>query len=171
MIAGLAETGFADPRPPVLVLSVGNQLLRDDGVGVELLAELAHDIDPCTVEFVDGGTQGLALLSVIGGRRSVLVLDAIALGAAPGTVHVLRDEAAREARPPRATSAHEGNAGDLLSVAELLGERPEQVVILGVEPGLVETGIGLSPAVSRALPEAVRQARGVLAELLGENQR
>ena len=76
-------------QPPVLALGLGNLLLGDDAVGLRLLEMLqAESADP-RVEFVDGGTQGISLTGYLANRRGVLVLDAIGLGAAPRTVHVL----------------------------------------------------------------------------------
>ena len=47
----------------------------------------------CSESFIRSShpvAQGLALLDRIARRRELLVLDAVALGAGPGTVHVLR---------------------------------------------------------------------------------
>jgi len=146
------------PPPPVLVLGVGNVLLRDDGAGLLVLAELERDAAHWAgqVEFLDGGTQGLALLDRIAGRRVLLVLDAVALGAEPGTVHVLRGWShAGE----RASTAHESNVAELLQASTLLGECPEQVTVIGIEPARIETGIGVSDAVAKAVGEAVEAAR------------
>jgi hydrogenase maturation protease len=146
----------------VLVLGVGNALLGDDGAGLLVLAELQRDAGKwgAQVEFLDGGTQGLALLESIASRRALLVLDAVALGAEPGTVHVLRGWShAGE----RASTAHESNVAELLQASTLLGECPEQVTVIGIEPARIETGIGLSEAVARAVGEAAEKARGELA--------
>ena len=152
--------------PDLLVLGVGNILLGDDGAGPALAEKLSADARwSGRAEFVDGGTQGLALLPYLSGRRAVLVLDAVALGAAPGTVHVIRDWRAFSAR--RAATAHEGNALELLAAATLIGECPETVAIVGIEPEQMRTGIGLSAAVQRGVAEAVAPASGVLAEWLG----
>jgi hydrogenase maturation protease len=146
----------------VLVLGVGNALLGDDGAGLLVLAELQRDAGKWgdQVEFLDGGTQGLALLESIASRRALLVLDAVALGAEPGTVHVLRGWShAGE----RASTAHESNVAELLQASTLLGECPEQVTVIGIEPARIETGIGVSEAVARAVGEAVEAARRELA--------
>jgi hydrogenase maturation protease len=104
----------------------------------------------------DGGTQGLALLDRIGNRRALLVLDAVALGAEPGTVHVLRGwKHAGE----RASTARETNVAKLLQVSTLLGECPEQVTVIGIEPERIETGIGVPEAVARAGDRAAEKAR------------
>jgi hydrogenase maturation protease len=147
-----------------VVLALGNTLLRDDGVGVAILHALESEAARWggQVEFVDGGTQGLALLGVLSGRRTAVILDAVALGAAPGTVHVLSADDAVRIRSHRSTTAHEGNAGELLAAARLLGDLPERTFIVGIEPEEVRTGVGLSDAVARSVPEAVERARRVL---------
>ena len=146
------------PKPPVLVLGVGNALLGDDGAGLLVLAELERDAAEWggQVEFLDGGTQGLALLDRIASRRALLVLDAVALGAEPGTVHVLRGWAHAGGR---ASTAHESNVAELLQASTLLGECPEQVTVIGIEPARIETGMGVSEAVAKAVGEAVEAAR------------
>jgi len=150
---------------PVLVLGVGNALLGDDGAGLLLLAELQRDAGEWSgqVEFLDGGTQGLALLDRIASRPALLVLDAVALGAEPGTVHVLRGW---KQAGQRASTAHESNVAELLQTSALLGECPAQVTVIGIEPAQLTTGIGVSAAVSKAIPEAVEAARQELARSL-----
>jgi hydrogenase maturation protease len=151
-------------RPPLLVLGVGNRLLRDDGVGLELLARLEQAIGTSQdVEWIDGGTQGLALLPYLEDRHAALVLDAVSLGAAPGAVHVLHGN--QRAQNARSTSAHGSSVSELLSVAALLGQLPPALTIVGIEPKLVRTGLGISPEVEAAIPEALDAAREQLSRL------
>ena len=158
-------------RPlPVLVLGLGNLLLRDDAAGLRLLDELRQlHGDDRRIEFVDGGTQGIALTALFGGRAAVLLLDAVQVGAPAGTVHRVLDPLQR---PPRGNAgakggAHQMNAGDLLLTASLLGELPRCLAVVGIEPAVVRTGIGLSPEVEAAIPAAAEAASSVLRELLG----
>jgi hydrogenase maturation protease len=150
--------------PPILVLGLGNLLLHDDGLGLRLLSDLESSAPRWgdKVEFVDGGTQGQALLGWLEGRQALLILDAVALGKPPGTVHVLLGDRVEECVPGGQMTAHGGNAGDLLRVAALLGEMPGAVAIVGIEPAVVKTGEGLSAEVTAALPEAVQKAAALL---------
>lgn len=154
--------GLADARP-VLVLGLGNLLLQDDGVGLKLLAAVAA-AGPlgADVEFVDGGTQGLALLGYLDGRKLVIVLDAVGFGAEPGTVHILRAAELEKLFMHRSTSAHEGNALELLATARLLGGGPDEVVIIGIEPEHVRTGLGLTARVAASVPQAAQLAKEVI---------
>ena len=155
---------------PVLVLAVGNVLLGDDGVGQEVLGHLERLADRWGdhVEFLDGGTQGMALLGFLVGRRAVVFLDAVALGAAPGTLHRLRNQEVLMATPGARMTAHEASAGDLLRAAALVGQLPPEVMVIGVEPASLETGVGLSPAVQRSVPAALRAAVEALHGLVSE---
>ena len=148
--------------PDTLVLALGNQLLSDDAVGLHVLERLDRRPE---VEYLDGGTQGLALLGVIAGRRLLIILDAVQLGAPPGTVCELRRDDLAVLRARRASSAHDGNALELLAVAELTGDLPAEIHVIGVEPKHLATGIGLSPEVSAAVPNAVRRAERALAAM------
>jgi len=148
---------------PILVLGIGNTLLMDDGVGVLLVEEFRglSTLPADEVEFLDGGTQGLALLGRLAGRRALVILDAVKLGAAPGTVHCLTLEQTL-ASGSGSTTAHEGNAGELLRMAMMLGELPDRVAVIGVEAASLETGLGLSEPVQRALPAAMDAARAAI---------
>ncbi len=151
---------------PILVLGLGNLLLSDDAVGLQLLQDLSAQVpDADEIDFIDGGTQGLALLPYLSERSSVLILDAIQLGAEPGTVHVLRDDDVIRLPARHADTSHEGNGLELLSMARLLGERWQQLIIVGVEPAQVRTGIGLTPEVTAGAALALLTARQLLQEM------
>lgn len=159
---------MTDGSPDVLVLGLGNLLLTDDGLGLRLCELLAESGEFAThpVEFVDGGTQGMALLGRLENRSAIVILDAVGLGAPAGTLHVLRGAELERLRAHRATTAHEGNALELLQTAQLLGETLGPVTVVGIEPGTVCTGIGLTREVEEALPGALAAARTVLHETL-----
>ena len=124
------------------------------------------------MEFLDGGTQGLALTGEISGRRAVIILDAIRAGGRAGTVHVLRSpRAARGALYGEASgtaslpfhsagpaTAHDGNAQELIAAAALLGQSPEELFVIGIEPEKMDTGIGLSALVETAIGTAFTRA-------------
>jgi hydrogenase maturation protease len=150
---------------PILVLGLGNLLLSDDAVGLRLLEGLAGQTSSDQVDFVDGGTQGLALLPYLADRRAVLVLDAVGLGSEPGSVHILRGEEVAKMHARRAETAHEGSGLTLLETAKLLGEELPNLVVIGVEPARVRTGVGLSLKVADGAKQALEQAKFVLREM------
>ena len=152
---------------PVLVLGLGNILLGDDGVGPALLRKVSGLYTGVSgVECIDGGTQGLALLGYMCGREAIIILDAFAAGKAPGAVTVLEGQELLNFGVTRSTTAHEGNAGELLAAAQLLNDLPERVFLVGVEPERVRTELGLSESVTRALPGALVRACGLVEQVL-----
>ena len=166
--SGSVEPGSA---APVLLLGLGNPLMADDGAGQELLSRLSARASElgAAVEFVDGGTQGLALLGMLEGRKAVVFLDAVRLGHKPGAIHVLRGEELA-GMCARATTAHEGSVPQILAALELLGETPEEVALIGLEPERIETGIGLSPTVEASLGIAAGFARMTINRMLTETR-
>jgi hydrogenase maturation protease len=130
-----------------VVIGLGNPLMGDDGLGLVALERLRTEWQVAPeVELVDGGTWGMNLLPVIEDAARVILIDAIHVGAAPGTpVRIER------ARLPRylATkiSPHQVDLRDVIALAELRGTLPEDTVALGLEPERVAFGEGLSEAV------------------------
>ena len=62
---------------PVLVLGVGNPLMGDDGIGVELAHRLQErDYGPL-VHVEEGGTLGMTLLPLLEDADTVILLDAV----------------------------------------------------------------------------------------------
>ena len=74
----------------IVVLGVGNILLKDEGVGVRVIEKLQGQYTlPENVRVVDGGTQGLWLLSTIQEADHLIVVDAVLGGDEPGTIYRL----------------------------------------------------------------------------------
>jgi hydrogenase maturation protease len=153
--------GFA-----VTVLGVGNPIMGDDGVGIELLARVQDVCPDPRIEFVDGGTAGLELLHVVQDSERILLLDAIA-GDTPGkVVEVDGDQIPRLMAAK--LSPHQVGLVDIFSAARLLGYEPREVVAVGVVPEFVDTKYGLTPVVEEALDEATKQAVSILERWLAE---
>lgn len=80
-----------------MVLGLGNVQWGDAGAGMQAFARLqAHWVYPAQVAFVEGGTRGRALVPLLQASQRLLVLSAIEMGAAPGTLRVLTGDAAAE---------------------------------------------------------------------------
>jgi hydrogenase maturation protease len=152
---------------PLVVIGIGNILLRDDGVGVRVVEALerlaAHDrgMLPAGTRLVDGGTLDADLLAVVDGARAVLVIDAVDTAGTPGEVVVLREDAimAAGARRP---GGRTGGVGELVALARLMGWLTGPVGLVGIQVAEVGFHLGLSPRVEAAIPTAVETARRTL---------
>jgi hydrogenase maturation protease len=140
------------------VIGLGSPLMGDDGVGLAALERLRERFaGDAGLDWIDGGTAGLALLPALESARRVLLLDAIDAGAAPGTLV----ELAGEALPRRIAaklSPHQVDVAELLALAALRGSGPEELVAIGVQPERVALGVGLSRPVAAALAGVVEGA-------------
>lgn len=146
----------------ILVLGLGNTLLGDDGVGIRALELLrAHYHFPARVRLVDGGTRGLALLPLLQRSSSLLILDAVTSSELPGTLVRLVGPELEPVRGP-SPSMHESGLTDLLAAAALLDTLPSRIVLLGLVPGRVRCGDGLSHPVAQKLDDLAAAAAAEL---------
>jgi len=144
-------------RARILILGIGNILMRDDGAGVRAVEALRESVIPESVEVVDGGTAGLALIDEIEGRERVIVIDAMDAGDPPGTVRRMTpDDLAGGAAG--ALSLHEFGLLQALDGARLLGRAPREVIVYGVQVKDVSLGLDLSDEVAAALPALAGRA-------------
>jgi hydrogenase maturation protease len=143
-----------------LVLGIGNVLMGDEGVGVEVARRLQALPLPGDVDCLDGGTGSFALLEPMGRAARIVLVDAAVDEGPPGSVRRLTPRFSRDY--PRSLTAHDIGLKDLLDAFHLLGEPPPVVLYaVSVRPP-AEPGMDLSAPVAAAVPEVVRR---VLAEL------
>jgi hydrogenase maturation protease len=147
----------------VVLLGLGNVLLGDDGIGVVALQRLAAEAGETPgVEYVDGGTLGMALLDYFEPDATLILIDAVRTDAAPGTVVVLEGEDVARAASAR-LSPHQVGVADLLDAAELLGRTPRRLVLVGVVPQSISLSIDRTPVVQSALPALLEAVRAEVA--------
>lgn len=140
----------------IIVLGLGNMLLRDDGVGIHVVRKLASN-PTADFSLQDGGTIGLALLNDLAGATGVIAVDAAAMGEKPGTVKVFTGEAMDRQLSGFKTSAHEVALADLMAAAALTGALPEHRALVGIEPESIAWGLDPTAAVAAAIPKACEE--------------
>ena len=145
-------------EPEVLVLGLGNILLRDEGVGVRAVERLLAEYRlPSQVRALDGGTMGLDLLPYLDGASSLLILDALQVGGEPGSLARLVDDEIPAAMALK-LSIHQVGLSELLAASRFQGTLPARMTLLGIEPASIEWGLDLTAPVSAALDALVDAA-------------
>jgi len=139
-------------------------LLSDEGAGNKAVADLQQRFHfPPEVEVVDGGTMGLDLLPYLDDRTHLFIIDAVKSGNAPGTTVRLELE-----DPPAyfrtKISPHQLGLSEVLAVATLTDNLPPKIVLFGIEPKDLSTGLGMSPEVAENIGRLVEM---VVDELTG----
>jgi len=139
-----------------LVLGVGNILLQDEGIGVRVVERLNQTCSfSDEVQVLDGGTMGLDLIGFLDGVERLLVIDAVEAGRAPGELVRMVDEEIPSFLAHK-ISPHQVGLSDILSAARLLDILPRSVVLLGVQPASLQTGLELSAALSARVDDYVQ---------------
>ena len=99
-----------EQRPAVAVLGMGNLIYSDDGAGLRALRQLEKDPAlPAGVDIVDGSAAGLPVVNLIENAERLLILDAVHVGAVPGTVVRLDDSDLKEISGVEPTSMSLGS--------------------------------------------------------------
>jgi hydrogenase maturation protease len=146
-----------------MVLGIGNLIMSDDGVGVQVVQRLEAEYTfPPGVAVLDGGTLGLDLLPHLEGVQRLLIIDAMETGGPPGTIARLSGDEIPIAFETR-LSPHQMGLKDLLAVSLLQGVKPPEMVLLGIQPANIELGMELSPPVAEQLETLVEMTLEELA--------
>jgi hydrogenase maturation protease len=148
-----------------LVAGIGNIFFRDDAFGVEVAGRLVGRLLPDGVRVEDFGIRGVHLAyELLDGYDTLVLVDALSTGEAPGTVSVF--EPSLDDLPGAAMDAHTMDPGTVLATLAGLGGRVEQVLIVGCEPEAIDEGMGLSAPVAAAVDVAAQ----TVMDLVGATQ-
>ncbi len=146
-----------------VVLGIGNTILSDEGVGVRAAEALLARYDPPeNVEVIDGGTAGMELLEPLSNLDLLIVLDAVKRGQPAGSVVKLAGQEVPVFFRSK-LSPHQISICDVLASLEFIGDKPKDMVLIGVEPDSLELGLELTPAIAARIPEMVDIAVAELA--------
>lgn len=155
-------------RACILLVGIGNILLTDDGVGVHVVRALDAMQKAGKIAFPvalrDGGTIGLALLAEFNQPSAVILIDAMELGAPPGTVRAFEGAEMDACLGGKKSTAHEVAASDLIAAAQLTGCAPERRALVAIQPGSTEWGLSLTEPVDAAIPRACDMALSLIQE-------
>ncbi|TVO75568.1 HyaD/HybD family hydrogenase maturation endopeptidase [Sedimenticola selenatireducens] len=154
------------PQPNVLILGIGNLLWADEGFGVRAVETLQQWYRyPDHVRVMDGGTQGVYLVQEVREADILIVFDAIDYGLSPGTLKLIEGEAVPKYLGVKKISLHQTGFQEVLALAEMMGDYPEKLLLIGVQPVEIEDfGGSLHPKVKTKIGPAIEQAIAFLSE-------
>ena len=146
----------------ILVLGIGNILLRDEGAGIHVVTRLEKE-GFNEADLMDGGTGGFHLLGFIQSYKTIIIIDASLDEFPAGNVRVLHPRYAKDF--PRQLSAHEIGLKDLLDSAYLLGNMPQIHLVAISIKDFQEMGMELSDKVRKAIPVAIQSVKELVNSL------
>ncbi len=153
----------ADRSRRILVLGLGNILLKDEGIGAHVAQRLQQRSLPGNVEIVDAGTAALDVLLLAEDIDKLVIIDAMRAGGKPGTIYLARMPAEETRQLTQflaqqdgwKISLHQAGLLDALAAAKAIGRVPEEIVVVGVEPAEVDYGLELTDEVEQKIPEII----------------
>jgi hydrogenase maturation protease len=130
-----------------------------------VLRRVAPRLTEPTVRATDYGIRGMHLAyDLLDGYDTLVLVDALPNRGAPGTLHVF--EVDHETLSATASlDAHAMDPAAVFASLNALGGSPPYTVVIGCEVACIEDGIGLSDAVSAAVPDAVHAVMDVVARV------
>jgi hydrogenase maturation protease len=143
----------AGTAPRIVIVGVGNLLMKDEGVGIHAVRRLQELDLPGDVETIDGGTSPDLIAYTRAGDKLIIV-DAAKAGGEPGAVYrFLPEDLAHDAGD--LASAHQLGVVPNLKLLAMAGHPPGETVIIGVEPAEVAPGLELTDTLAARLPAIV----------------
>jgi len=130
-------------KKQLAILSAGNISNKDEGIALyaSKYLELNYSIQP-SVDIIHGSTPGMSLLDILMSYEEVIVLDAIGIDEAPGSMYQF----------PMATFRGFSTENDMdengvlgcLNIIESKGNTLPKLSLLAIIPDSVEAEVGLS---------------------------
>lgn len=153
----LCPLPHADGRAPlttggVVIIGIGNDFRRDDGVGPAVAQGVAERRLP-GVRVVGGVSDPAALLDIWDGAVLAVVVDA---NSEPNAVAGrIRRWAGTDLKPSGVVSSHLLGLPQTFALGQALDRLPGELVVFTVDITDAGHGVGLTPAVAAAVPDLV----------------
>ena len=153
----------------ILIIGIGNTLMKDDGVGVFAVKELVKKyILPQGVEVIIAGSMvGIELIPYLQNREKVLFVDALDMDAPAGTIKVISDkEITSHAHTllQEKVSVHQIGLSELIATMLLIGDRPKEICLIGIKPQEISIGEELSKPLQQKMNSLLSTIVNILKE-------
>jgi hydrogenase maturation protease len=149
----------------ILVLGIGNELLKDDGIGPKVVRKLQNFLPRKNIDYMTSAVGGMETIEILKDYDEAMIIDGISTeDGIPGTVYLMK-------YPFNKDSLHLSNAHDIsFDMSVKLARRlnvpfPENISIIAIE--IVEDrefGEELTPA----LQERYAEIFSYVAEIIRE---
>ena len=158
-----------------LVLGLGNEFYGDDGVGIHVVRKLRSEFETKKkrrgqskkIYFEECSLSGLALLEVIVGYDTLLIVDTVKkANPSTGKIHLLKEKDLRYIPGP---SPHYISVPQTLEIGRKLRLKvPSKVKVVAVEAkNMYNLGEGLTEEMNKAVPAIANKVKNILARIKG----
>ena len=141
--------------PKILILGIGNILLKDEGVGVKVIERLKRDYKfPSNIELIDGGTAGFGLIDLLDGVEHLIIVDAVQGNDEPGSIYRFKFEDMPSSISKK-FSPHQIGILETLILIKMLGKIPDTTIIAIQPKDCSNWGTELTPEIEDKIPNIV----------------
>ncbi|MEN4053867.1 HyaD/HybD family hydrogenase maturation endopeptidase [Sulfurimonas sp. NWX79] len=128
----------------IAILGVGNILELDDGVAIYATKYLEKNYTFAPhIDIINGGVEGINLLNLFMEYDYILILDAIEIDDAPGSIyHIPSDKLTGYGL--NSGGAHEIGVLQCFDILELMGKELPQSSVFGIVPEKIDVSIDLT---------------------------
>ena len=145
-----------NPKSQILLIGVGNEYRRDDGVGRWIAQKLRAKYIPNTTITEESG-EGASLMDAWKGADAVILFDAVSSGVAPGTIYRLDAHVQPIPQQFFHYSTHAFSVAEAVELSRALNQLPPRFIVYGIEGKTFASGVGLSWEVETAAQEVVER--------------
>lgn len=137
-----------------MIIGVGNAHRGDDAAGLIVVRRLQEALGDRVLCREENG-EGTVLMEAWQAAETVILVDAMHSGAAPGMVQ--RFDVAAQSLPAKllCSSTHVFGVAEAIELARALGQLPAHFIVYGIEGKNFAVGSELSTEAERAIAEAV----------------
>ncbi len=137
--------------------------MGDDGIGIHTAEALGHEALPSNVAVFSAETRAFDVLEYMDGSDKAVIVDAYKKGGVPGSIYRFAFDPAGDVLDESINlSMHDINFIDALRAGKGIYELPKEIVIIGVEPKVLECRLGLSSKLNSAIPEIIEAVKSEL---------
>jgi len=102
------------------------------------------------------------LLHTIAERKKVILIDCCLMGTDPGTIRRFTPDDVNSVKKMAHLSLHEVDILKVIELAKKIGQCPDDIVILGIEPVAIEQQMYLNETLQKRIPEYIEVIRAEL---------
>lgn len=137
-----------------LIVGFGNVLYGDDGIGEVVIEKLKESKRIEQNDIVFAGTDGLILFELVKKGRPLIIVDAVKMGASPGTIRRFELDSVRLNTLTGNLSTHYFGLSEFMSLVRG-SEGPGEITVIGVEPKRCQSGDSMSEEVKKSINKVV----------------
>lgn len=133
--------------------------MGDDGIGIHAVEALRKEKLPSNVRVFDCATRAFDVLECMDGCDKAVIVDAYKKGDLPGSIYKFSFDPNNALEESFNLSMHDINFIDALRAGKGIYKLPSEIVIIGIEPEILDWGLGLSSKLDDALPEIIEAVK------------